>query len=148
MQVACAHPLNLLTCKDLGQSSLAFTIEMVLYGSSRAHLTHLTHIFMRIQPTFFCRIWKKRLRWYPQQLQRFILQIFLKGAAKPSAGNPGEPVEPVGNSLGRAPLGGSKMEATTGWTEGKLREIARGELRGKGAKWKRRQGGRRGNRGK
>ena len=56
--------------------------------------------------------------------------------------------EAVGNSSGRAPLGGSKMEATTGWTEGKLREIARGELRGKGAKWKRRQGGRRGNRGK
>ena len=28
------------------------------------------------------------LRWYPQQPQRFIIQIFLKRAAKPSAGNP------------------------------------------------------------
>ena len=26
--------------------------------------------------------------------------------------------ETVGNSLGRAPSGGSEMEATTGWTEG------------------------------
>ena len=35
--------------------------------------------------------------------------------------------EAVGNSSGRAPLGGSKMEATTGWTEGKLWEIELGE---------------------
>ena len=29
----------------------------------------------------------------------------------------------VGNSLGRAPWGRSEMEATTGWTDGKLWEI-------------------------
>ena len=33
----------------------------------------------------------------------------------------------VGNSLGRAPLGRSEMEATTGWTGGKQWEIAWGE---------------------
>ena len=91
----------------------------------------------------------------------------------------------VGNSLGRAPLGRSEMEATTRWTEGKLWEIACdvgkerygsddrvkpeemgrrdteattgwtdgkqwkiawGEFRWEGARWKRRQGGRTGNR--
>ena len=56
--------------------------------------------------------------------------------------------EAVGNSLSRAPLERSGMEATTGWTEGKLWEMARGELRWEGARWKRRQGGRRGSRGK
>ena len=35
----------------------------------------------------------------------------------------------MGNSLGRAPLGVSEMEATTGWTDGKPWEIAWGELR-------------------
>ena len=45
--------------------------------------------------------------------------------------------ETVGNSLGRAPSGGSEMEATTGWTEGKLWEIAWGELRWEGARRKR-----------
>ena len=45
--------------------------------------------------------------------------------------------ETVGNSLGRAPWGRSEMEATTGWTEGKLWEIAWGELRWEGARWKR-----------
>ena len=57
-------------------------------------------------------------------------------------------------------LGRSEMEATTGWTKGQLWEIAWGELRGESARiawgehrwevarWKRRQGGRRGNRGK
>ena len=54
----------------------------------------------------------------------------------------------MGNSLSRAPLERSGMEATTGWTEGKLWEMARGELRWEGARWKRRQGGRRGSRGK
>jgi len=48
--------------------------------------------------------------------------------------------ETVGNSLGRAP--------TTGWTLGKSWEIAWGELRGEGGRWKRRQGGRKGNCGK
>ena len=56
--------------------------------------------------------------------------------------------ETVGNSLGRAPLGRSDAEATIGWTEGKPWEIAWGELRGEGAIRKRRQGGRKGNRGK
>ena len=42
--------------------------------------------------------------------------------------------ETVGNSLGRAPLGGSEMEATTGWTDGKPWEIAWGELRWEGAR--------------
>ena len=71
-----------------------------------------------------------------------------------------------------APWGRSEMEATTGWTEGKPWEIARGKVRGnerdggddigarkekrqtawgklrwEGAKWKRRQGGRSKNRG-
>ena len=36
------------------------------------------------------------------------------------------------DSLGRAPLGRSEMEATTGWTEGKPWEIAWGELRWEG----------------
>ena len=45
--------------------------------------------------------------------------------------------ETVGNSSGRAPWGRSDMEATTGWTEGKLWEIAWGELRWEGARWKR-----------
>ena len=36
--------------------------------------------------------------------------------------------EAVGNSLGRAPLGRSEMEAAKGWTEGKPREIAWGEF--------------------
>ena len=40
------------------------------------------------------------------------------------------------------------MEATIGRTEGKPWEIAWGELRGEGARWKRREGGRGGNRGK
>ena len=56
--------------------------------------------------------------------------------------------ETVGNSSGRALLGGSEMETMTGWTDGKLWEIARGELFWEGARWKRRQGGRKGNRGK
>ena len=51
--------------------------------------------------------------------------------------------ETVGNSLGRAPLGRSEREATTGWTEGKPWEIVWGELRWEGVRWKRRQGGRR-----
>ena len=42
--------------------------------------------------------------------------------------------ETVGNSLERAPLGGSEMEATTGWTDGKPWEIAWGELRWEGAR--------------
>ena len=42
--------------------------------------------------------------------------------------------EIVGNSLGRAPRGTSDMEATRGWTEGKLWEIAWGELRWEGAR--------------
>jgi len=54
--------------------------------------------------------------------------------------------ESVGNSLGRAPLGGSDTSETTGWTDGKLWEIAWGELRWEGARRKRRQGGRTGNR--
>ena len=37
---------------------------------------------------------KNKLRWYPQQPQTSFLQIFLKCAAKPSAGNPVEPHEP------------------------------------------------------
>ena len=37
---------------------------------------------------------KNKLRWYPQQPQISFLQIFLKCAAKPSAGNPVEPHEP------------------------------------------------------
>ena len=80
--------------------------------------------------------------------------------------------ETVGNSMGRALWGRSDSGVTTGWTEGnpweiawgELRggkercgnddrvdgretwEIAWGELRGKGARWKRRHGGRRGSR--
>ena len=46
-------------------------------------------------------------------------------------------------SFGRAPLGRSDTDATTGWTEGKRWEIAWGELCWEGARWKRRQGGRR-----
>jgi hypothetical protein len=65
---------------------------------------------------------KKKLRWYPQQLQRFILQIFLKGAGS-------QALETLVNLLN-------------------LWEIAWGELRWEGARWKRRQGGRRGNHGK
>ena len=56
--------------------------------------------------------------------------------------------ETVGNSLGRASLGRSETEATTGWTEGKPWEIVWGELRWEGARQKRRHGGRRENRGK
>ena len=48
--------------------------------------------------------------------------------------------EAVGNSLRRVPWGWSKMEATTGWTEGW--EIAWGELRCDEAILKRRQDGR------
>ena len=56
--------------------------------------------------------------------------------------------ETVGNSMGRAPLGRSETEATIGWTEGKPWEIAWEEFRGEGARRKRREGGRKGNRGK
>ena len=56
--------------------------------------------------------------------------------------------ETVGNSVGRAPRGRSDTEAMKGWTEGKLWEIARGELHWEGAIWKLREGGRKGNRGK
>ena len=56
--------------------------------------------------------------------------------------------ETVGNSLVKVPWGRSEMEATTGWSEEKPWEIAWGELRGKGARWKRRPGGRKGNLGK
>ena len=48
--------------------------------------------------------------------------------------------EAVGNSLGRGPWGRSEMEATRG-TEGKPWGIAWGELRSEGAGWKGRQGG-------
>ena len=44
--------------------------------------------------------------------------------------------ETVGNSLGRAPLGGSETEAWTSWTERKPSEIAWGELRFEGARRK------------
>ena len=37
--------------------------------------------------------------------------------------------ETLGNSLGRAPLGRSDTEATTGWTDGKPWETPWGELR-------------------
>ena len=37
---------------------------------------------------------KNKLRWYPPQSHRFILQIFLKRAAKPNARNPVDRVEP------------------------------------------------------
>ena len=40
-----------------------------------------------------CTFWNK-FRWYPQQPQISFLQIFLKRAAKLSAGNPVEPVAP------------------------------------------------------
>ena len=56
--------------------------------------------------------------------------------------------ETMANSLGRAPLGRSDTEATTGWTDGKPWEIAWGELRWEGAIRMRRQGGGTGNRGK
>jgi len=56
--------------------------------------------------------------------------------------------ETVGNSLGRAPWGRGDTETTRGWMERKPSEIAWGELRGEGARWKRRQGGRKGNCGK
>jgi len=39
--------------------------------------------------------------------------------------------ETVGNTLLKVPWGRSEMEATTGWTDGKPWEIARGELREK-----------------
>ena len=39
-------------------------------------------------------------------------------------------------SMGRAPLGRREMQATIGWTEGKPWEIAWGELRWEGARWK------------
>ena len=44
--------------------------------------------------------------------------------------------------------GRSDTEATIGWTDGKLWEIAWGEVRGEGARWKLREGGQGGNRGK
>ena len=53
-----------------------------------------------------------------------------------------------GKSLGDSSVGRSEMKATTGWTQGKPWEIARGELRWEGPRRKRRQGGRRGNGGK
>ena len=53
----------------------------------------------------------------------------------------------MGNSMGRAPWGRSDTEATRGWTEGKPWEVAWGELRWEGAIRKRREGGRKGNRG-
>ena len=56
--------------------------------------------------------------------------------------------ESVGNSLGRAMLEGSDASETTGWTDGKEREIAWGELCWEGAALQRRQGGRTGKRGK
>jgi len=56
--------------------------------------------------------------------------------------------ETVGKSLGRAPVGRSDTGVTTGWTEGKPWEIRWGELRREGAIRERRQGGRKGNRGK
>ena len=49
-----------------------------------------------------------------------------------------------GKSLGDSSVGRSEMKATTGWTQGKPWEIARGELRWEGPRRKRRQGGRRG----
>ena len=49
---------------------------------------------------------------------------------------------------GRPPLGRSETEATTGWRDGKLWEIAWGELRWEEARLKSRQGGQTGNRGK
>ena len=56
--------------------------------------------------------------------------------------------ETVENSLGRALLGGSDTSATTGWTDGKLWEIAWGALCWEGVALQRRQGGRTGKRGK
>ena len=55
--------------------------------------------------------------------------------------------ETVGNSSGRAPVGRSDT-GMTGWPEGKPWEIAWGQLRWEGAIRKRREGGRKGNRGK
>ena len=52
----------------------------------------------------------------------------------------------MGNSLGRGPVGRSDSGVTTGWTEGKLWEIALGELRWEGAIRDGRQGGQKGNR--
>jgi len=52
--------------------------------------------------------------------------------------------ETVGNSLGRALLGGSNTSATTGWTDGKEWGIAWGKLLWEGAALQRRQGGRTG----
>ena len=43
--------------------------------------------------------------------------------------------ETVGNKVGRAPAGRSDTGMTTGWTEGKPREIAWGVLRWEGAIW-------------
>ena len=55
--------------------------------------------------------------------------------------------ETVGDSLGRAwGRSESDKEATRGWTERKRWEIAWGELCGEGARWKRREGGHKGNR--
>ena len=46
--------------------------------------------------------------------------------------------ETLGNSLGRAPLGRSDNKAATRWTGRKPLEIAWGEPRWEGARWKRR----------
>ena len=55
--------------------------------------------------------------------------------------------ETVGNIAWRAPWGRSETEATTRWTEGKPScEIAWGEPRWEGARWKRPEGGLGGNR--
>ena len=53
----------------------------------------------------------------------------------------------MGNSLGRVPWGRSDTGATTGWTEGKPWEIAWGDFRWERVIRKRREGGRKGNRG-
>ena len=69
--------------------------------------------------------------------------------ARDGSDNKVEGMETVGNSLGRAPWQRSEMEATRGWTDRQpWEEIAWEELRWEEARRKRRQGERRGNRGK
>ena len=68
--------------------------------------------------------------------------------ARRKRGHPGvlDWQETAGNSLWRAPLGGSETEAWTSWTDRRPWEIAWGELRWEGARRKRGLRGRKGNR--
>ena len=113
------------------------TEQAVSHGFPSVHHVHASiSPLTKLSPSYFPRF---PLR---SSCRRFHLAPWETSVGKERDGSDDrvEGRETVGNSLGRAPLGRSEIEESTGWTNGKPWKIARGELSWEGGIQKRRQG--------